>query len=194
MKFLKFAAAAAVTALAFSNPANAALLLGSTGSSLNTVTNYSQAGLVSFDLELLDFSGARLNFVLEEADLAGPLSLNAIIMNLRGLSMPNFNFDLQGIAFAGAGSVTAGFGTIGSVSHTASNANIAFAQGETTDFYFGNPLELNGYSNWLLDTTGMRAGDTFSITAQVPEPSTLALLLPMLGMAGFMAKRRRKQG
>ena len=190
MNFVKLFAAAA-TAFAFSNPASAALLVSSTGAPGNTVTNYSEAGLVSFDLELINFSGARLNFVLEQADLAGPLSLNAIIKNMTLQLLPKFNFDLQGISYASSGSVTAGFGTIGSVSNTATNANIAFSNGEPADFYFGNPLGNAGQFDWLLDTTGMQAGDTFSITAQVPEPASLALMLPLL--AGLVAARRRKR-
>lgn len=190
MNFVKLFAAAA-TAFALSNPASAALLVSSTGVPGNTVTNYSEAGLVSFDLELINFSGARLNFVLEQADLAGPLSLNAIIKNMTLQLLPKFNFDLQGISYASSGSVTAGFGTIGSVSNTASNANIAFSNGEPADFYFGNPLGNAGQFDWLLDTTGMQAGDTFSITAQVPEPASLALMLPLL--AGLVAARRRKR-
>ena len=191
MQFTKLIAAAAV-ACAFSTSANAALLVSSTGVPANTVADYSEAGLVSFDLELMDFSGARLNFVLEEADLAGPLSMNAIIKNMTLLSLPKFNFGLQGIGFASNGSVTAGFGTIGSVNHTASNAEIKFSHGETTDFYFGNPLGNLGQFDWVLDTTGMQAGDSFSIVAQVPEPASLALVLPLL--AGLAAARRRQRG
>ena len=190
MNFVKLFAAAA-TAFALSNPASAALLVSSTGAPGNSVTNYSGDGLVSFDLELINFSGARLNFVLEQADLAGSLSLNAIIKNMTLQLLPKFNFDLQGISYASSGSVTAGFGTIGSVSNTATNANIAFSNGEPADFYFGNPLGNAGQFDWLLDTTGMQAGDTFSITAQVPEPASLALMLPLL--AGLVAARRRKR-
>jgi len=190
MNFVKLFAAAA-TAFALSTPASAALLVSSTGVPGNTVTNYSGAGLVSFDLDLINFSGARLNFVLEQADLAGPLSMNALIKNMTLQLLPKFNFDLQGIGFASSGSVTAGFGTIGSVSNAASNANIAFSNGEPADFYFGNPLGKAGQFDWLLDTSGMQAGDSFSITAQVPEPASLALMLPLL--AGLVAARRRKR-
>lgn len=189
MHFTKLIAAAAAV-FAFSSSANAALLVSSNGAPGNTVTDYSAAGLVSFDLELLDFSGARLNFVLEEADLAGPLSLNALIKNMTLLSLPKFSFGLHGISFASSGSVTAGFGTIGSVSTTPDTARIVFSQGETTDFYFGNPLGNAGQFDWVLDTTGMQAGDRFSIVAQVPEPASLALMLPLL--AGLAAARRKR--
>jgi len=191
MNILKFVAAA-TTVFALSSSANAALLVSSTGVPGNTVTSYSEDGLVSFDLALMNFSGARLNFVLQEGDLAGPLNMSALISNMTGLLLPKFNFGLSGISFASAGSVTAGFGTIGSVSNSASSANIKFAKGEPSDFYFGNPLGEAGQFDWVLDTSGMQAGDRFSITAQVPEPASLALMLPLL--AGLAAARRRKRG
>lgn len=190
MNFLKLVAAAA-TVFALSGSANAALLVSSNAHG-NTVANYTEAGLVSFDLDLMNFNGARLNFVLEEADLNGPLSMNALVRNLTGMLLPKFNFDLQGISFASAGSVTAGFGQVGAVSNSATNANIAFAQGEPSEFYFGDPLGNAGQFDWVLDTTGMQTGDSFSITAQVPEPASLALMLPLLG--GLAAARRRRRG
>jgi hypothetical protein len=193
MTIVKFIAAAAA-ALALSTTAEAALLVGTNGSPANIATDYSAAGLVSFNLDLSNFTATRLNFVLEEADLLGPLSLSAMILNLSGVPVSQFNVGLQGIAFAGAGSVSAGFGTLGKVSYGSHNAGIGFVNAEPAEFYFGNPLGLSGQSDWILDTAGLSAGDSFSITAQVPEPSTVALMLPMLCMAGVMVARRRKQG
>lgn len=182
--------AAGLAALAFSSSAHAALLLGTEGSAANTVDNYSAAGAVSFDLGLRNFTGTTLNFVLEEADLAGPLSLSAMVFNLSGISFPQFSFNLQGIGFAAPGSVSA-FSNVLSVSSSNYNAAITFANGEPAEFQFGNPTLVDGRSDWLLDTTGMRAGDTFSIVAEVPEPSTIALMLPLL-FGGLMVARRRQ--
>ena len=62
---------AGLAALAFSTSSHAALLANSNSAAGNAVTDYSVAGAVSFDLALANFTGTTLNFVLEEADLAG---------------------------------------------------------------------------------------------------------------------------
>ena len=181
-------------ALALSGAANAVVLTGSSGS--NPVTDYSGAGLVALDLDLQDFSATTLNFVLEAGDLQGPLSFNALVRNLTGAELSRFTFSLQGIGFAGAGSVTPAFGTLDAVESSASAATIRFATPEYAEFQFGNVFGVPGQADWLLDTAGLRAGDSFRIvaaTATVPEPSSAALVLPMLCMAGLMAARRRKK-
>ena len=191
MTITKFIAAGLTAlALSISAPAHAALLVGTSGSAANIVNDYSDAGVVSFDLEVRNFTGTTLNFVLQEADLGGPLSLSAMVFNLSGISFPQFHFGLQGISFAAPGSVSA-FSQALSVNHSDNHAAITFANGEPAEFQFGNPTLVNGRSDWLLDTTGMRAGDTFSIVAEVPEPSTIALMLPLL-LGGLMVARRRQ--
>jgi hypothetical protein len=178
-------------ALALSCAANAVVLTGSSGS--NLATDYSGAGKVSFDLDLADFSATTLNFVLQADDLQGPLSFNALVRNLAGAELNRFSFTLQGIGFAGAGSVTPGFGSVGSVDMGQAAAVIHFATPEYAEFQFGDVFGVAGQSDWLLDTSGLQAGDSFSITATVPEPSTAALVLPMLCMAGLMAAARRRK-
>jgi hypothetical protein len=178
-----------VAALALSGAANAAVLTGTGGS--NAVTDYSAAGLVSFDLDLENFSGTTLDFALEADDLEGPLSFNALVRNLAGADLSRFTFSLQGIRFAGAGSVTPSFGAVGAVDAGERAAVISFARPEHAEFQFGNVL--GGGQDWLLDTHGLVAGDSFSITATVPEPPSAALVLPMLCMAALMAARRRKK-
>jgi hypothetical protein len=178
-------------ALGLSCAANAVVLTGTTGS--NTVTDYSGAGLVSFDLDLQDFSATTLDFVLEAEDLQGPLSFDALVRNLAGADLSRFSFSLQGIGFAGAGSVTPAFGTVNSVDTSEFAAAISFARPEYAEFQFGDVFGAAGQADWLLATAGLRAGDRFSITASVPEPSSAALVLPMLCMASLMAARRRKK-
>jgi len=176
-------------ALTFSGAAQAVVLTGTTGT--NTVTDYSGAGLVSFDLDLENFSATTLNFMLDADDLRGPLSFNALVRNLAGAELSRFTFSLQGIRFAGAGSVTPAFGQVGRIDTGELAAGISFVRPEWAEFQFGNVL--GGGQDWLLDTSGLRAGDAFAITATILEPSSAALVLPMLCMAGLMAARRRKE-
>jgi hypothetical protein len=191
MNFAKFVATL-VAALSFAGSADAALLLTTSGSSANTVSDYSAPGAVSFDLDLKDFNATTLRFVIEEDDLLGPLSLNAIVRNLGGLALDQFHVNLTGISFLQAGSVTPSFGTLGSINYGQGYASISFASPEWAEFHFGNPLVINGQADWLLDTRGLSAGDTFAISADIPEPSSLALMLPTLCMAGLVARRRRR--
>ena len=192
MHFAKLAAAALVAALSIAGPAKAALLLNTGGSSANTVTDYSTPGAVSFDLDLQNFNATTLRFELQAEDLLGPLSLNALVRNLSGTALNQFHVDLSGISFLAAGSVTPTFGTLGSVSSGRDYASIRFASPEWAEFNFGNPLAVDGQADWILDTSGLAVGDTFAISAEIPEPSTLALLLPTLGLAGLISRRRRK--
>lgn len=182
---------ALVAALSLSCAANAALLVGTNGS--NAVTDYSTPGAVTFDLDLANFSTTTLNFVLEAGDLAGPLTFDALVRNLSGAGLERFTFTLQGITFAGAGTVTPAFGTLGSVTSGATAAAISFATPEFAEFQFGDVFGNAGAADWLLATAGLNAGDGFSITASVPEPSSIALMLPMLCLAGLTAARRRNQ-
>lgn len=189
---IKKIAAAFVSSLLLAGSANAALLLTTGGSAANTVVDYSGAGRVSFDLDLANFSATTLRFVLEEEDLEGPLSLNALVRNLSGHALNQFHLRLQGIAFGAAGSVTPTFGAVAGVRNTADYAGIQFSRPEWAEFHIGNPTAVDGKADWLLDTRGLRAGDSFVIRADIPEPATLALLLPMLCMASLMAARRSK--
>ena len=182
-----------IAALTLSCAANATVLTGSSGAAGNKVTDYSAPGLVAFDLDLAHLSGARLNFMLEEADLLGPLSMNAIIRNLAGVGITGFRFSLEGITFAAAGSVTPAFGTLGNVGFSSTLADIRFSTPEFAEFHFGNPLAAAGVTDWQLSTVGLRAGDTFSITASVPEPSSLALTLPALCMLSLFGTARRRK-
>ena len=193
MHLVKLAAALAA-ALSFCGPANAALLLNTTGPAANTVTDYSAPGAVSFDLDLAQLSPTTLRFEIQAQDLAGPLTLNAIVRNLSGMALKGFHVNLTGISFLSAGSVTPTFGTLGGVASGPDYASITFASPEWAEFHFGNPLALSDKTDWFLDTRGLAVGDTFVISADVPEPSTLALMLPALCMAGLMAARRRRQG
>ncbi|MES2323304.1 MAG: PEP-CTERM sorting domain-containing protein [Pseudomonadota bacterium] len=187
---LRHYVAPVLCALAIANPASAVILTSSSG---NAVTDYSAPSLVSFDLDLATFSGAQLNFIIEEGDLLAPvLNLNAIVRNLSGSGLGYFSFSLGGISFAGQGSVTPAFGTIANVSYTSLDAGIRFGTPEFAEFHFGNPFEFNGLGNWQLDVSGLEAGDTFSIRANIPEPETLSMFLASLALFAVSARGRKK--
>jgi hypothetical protein len=179
-----------MAALAMTAPASAAIFTGSSTPGA-TVTDYSTASLVSFDLDMTDFSTTRLAFMLEEGDLLSPLlSLNAIVRNLSGAGLQRFTLSVDGMAFSGQGSVTPTFGTLGATTYGSHAATVDFLTPEWAEFHFGNPLALADKSNWMLDVSGMRAGDTFGITSSVPEPSTLALMLACTALLSFTARRK----
>lgn len=183
-----------IAALTLSCAAQATVLVGSTGSAANTVTDYSTPGLVSFDLDLEDLSSNRLEFMLEDADLLGPLSFNTLVRNLAGMGISTFNFKLEGISFAAAGTVTPTFGTLGGVTWGSDWAQVRFSAPEMAEFHFGNPLSNANATDWQLSTTGLRAGDMFAITAAVPEPSSVALMMAGFMMLGLLAAARRRKG
>ena len=83
--------AAAFAALMLSGGAQGAVLLSSTGSPANAATDYSAPGLVCFNLDLQNFSGTKLDFVLQEEDLLGPLNLSAMVLNLSGVPFSELN-------------------------------------------------------------------------------------------------------
>jgi hypothetical protein len=175
----------------------AAILTGTSGPASNLVTDYSGAGLASFDLDLATFTPTTFSFVLEAGDLASPLAFNALVRNLAGTALDTFSFSLNGIAFFAAGSVTPAFGTVGSATAGSHTANVVFSAPEWAEFQFGNAFALPGAADWLLDTRGLRAGDTFTITAataaaaEVPEPSSA--LLAMTALLGMTAAYKRKR-
>lgn len=190
MKIVR-AFAALLGALVLTGPAYAVVFTGSTGSGV--VTDYSAPSLASFDLDLADFSSNKLNFVIEADDLLSPfLNLNAVVRNMTGGGISRFTFSLDGISFANAGSITPTFGTLSSSGFASDRAWMNFSPAEPAEFHFGNPFGVPGKSDWLLNLTGLQAGDAFSIRADVPEPATLAMMLVGMSLLGLSSRRRRR--
>lgn len=185
---------ALVGAAAFAGSANAAVLTSFNAAPGNVVTDYSSDGLVAFNLDLAQLRNTTLTFTLQQADLAGPtLSFNAVLANLSGAGIPSFGFRLDGISFAGAqGSVTPQFSSVSSLAATATSVDVNLAAPEYAELHFGNPFLENGKLDWSFSTAGLQAGDTFTITSAVPEPSNVALMLAGLGVFGLLRRRARR--
>ena len=72
----------------------------------------------------------------------------------------------------------------------AGGATVDFGAAELAEFQFGDVFGQPGASNWRLNLAGLRAGDAFSISAAVPEPESVAMLLAGLGLLGMVSRRR----
>lgn len=190
MKLIRFFSAL-IALIALGGNAAAATFTGASGSGSNVV-DYSSDSLLSFDLDLVNFSPVTLNFVVDADDLSSPyLSFNFLARNLTGDLFERFHVSLNGVTFSGIGTVTPTFGTLVSSGSGATAAWVIFSPPEPAELYFGNPLGLGGQSDWVLNLSGKNNGDVFTITTAVPEPATWMTMLAGLTLLGYSAIRRR---
>ena len=195
MKLKQLAAAAALAAGALvSSHASAVILSGYTSGPGNTVDDFSAAGLVPFDLNLAKLSSTTIDFIIESADLGGPLDFNAIVNNLFGAGISNVRLVLDNASFAAIGSVGGGgFGSSPSASGAGNLAWIDFDSPEFNFFSIGNPFGL-GATDWSIDVSTLSAGDSFSISFAIPEPGSVPLVLAGIGIAAWLSRRGTKHG
>jgi hypothetical protein len=193
----KLLAALALSALA-TTQASAALYLGATGGAGHTVTDYSESGLISFDLDLANKSPISLNYQLTAADI-GSLAFNAILRNYTGTGIDHFSFRLTSGTFDFLGTVTRSFGGTSSVSlyDAGATAQIAFSSPEYLDVPIGNPGGTGaGQVDWSILTSSLQAGDQLSLSiapSAVPLPAALPLMLAGLGALQLVARRRKSK-
>lgn len=179
--------------LALAAQAQAAGYLGFSGAG-NSATNYSEAGLLAFDLDFSHKGSIRLDFTVDAQDLAQPLlSFNALVRNLSGLGFEGVSLSLDGAKFVlPKGTLTTdGFQAVQSWGSNGQSLWARFEPQLTSEFYIGNPLAQAGAADWTLDLSGHQVGEHFSITVSVPEPESYALMLVGLAAVGWAARRRR---
>jgi len=177
-------------ALATAGAAQAATFDGATGAA--TVTSYSDASTLAFDIDFTSLGAVTLNFTVEASDLTGGLSFNSLVRNLTGLGFSGLTFTLSGATFSAPGTLaTDGFQAITGQGFDGHQLWATFAPALTTEFHVGAPL--GSGTDWAISLAGAQVGDTFTITAAVPEPGAVAMLLAGFGVVGAMARRRRNQ-
>lgn len=178
--------------------AQAATFLSASGSPDNIVTDYSDTGLISFDLDMANFIPTILNYEITAADIGSPLisnsiNFNALVRNLTGAGLEYLTISLNASSFDSIGTVTRQFGGSFTVnqSNNGQNALITFSSPEFLDFFIGAPLAGAGEVDWAIKTTGLNAGDQLAITIAVPEPETYAMLIMGLALIGGAVRLRK---
>lgn len=188
----KIIASLALSALA-STSAMAAVFVNAVAQPGNAVQDFSDAGLIAFNLDLRNLSNVTLNYTLTAEDLAGPITFNAVVANLGALDLDKVSFSLSGASFASIGTVSRSFGGTATVETWGGNshARITLDAPEYFELEVGNPYLQASQIDWTIATGALKAGDTLSITVAVPEPQTYAMVLAGLAVAGVIARRRR---
>jgi len=196
MKFVSSLIAAAA-ALALMPAAHAVSLQGGSFQTLagNSVEDFSDAGALSFTLGLENLTPVSLTYVVGGADGA-QLAFDALIDNFLRTPMQSVVFALgNGASFGTLGSAHAPFSTVSVARLGANTARVAFGgNGEGYGVEVGDVFGTSaGATDWLINLNGLQAGQSFTmtITTAVPEPSTYALVVTGLAVAGIAARRRR---
>lgn len=174
-------------------PAFAANFIGSTSAGNSVVADYSEAGLISFDLDLSDLAPVSLSYQITAEDLLSDLDFNAVLRNLTGAGLNEVRFSLSLASFQTLGTVTRSFDTSYTVASSlgGQQALVSFGSPEYLDVAIGNPLGTVGAQNWVIDTGNLQVGDVLTVTAAVPEPESYVMALLGLAALGAFARRRK---
>lgn len=192
---IRAVALATLLGLTAAGSAQAITFEGASTTGASTVTDFSDVGLLSFDIVVRDLAPVTLAFRIDDGDLSMPISFNALVQSFVGAGLPGFTVALSQGSFTTVGSVTRFFGGTTAVGGTASSVELSFSPVEFFDIELGNVYGTTPAAlDWRIDQSAFQIGDrlTLSVTP-VPEPGTLALLAGGLGVVGWLARRRRAQ-
>ncbi len=184
---------AAAAALVIAGGAHALTFQGASTSQGSSVADYSQDGLISFDVEFKGFAPVTLSYALDAMDLPS-LDLNALLFNVTaGAPFTGYTLTLSQGTFSTVGSVTRQWSGSASVAAAGQMATISFDSDEYLDVELGNALGTTpGATDWVIGGLNAETGLTLTITP-VPEPGSLALMLAGIGVTGFVARRGRQR-
>lgn len=181
----------AISALvaACSLPAHALSVLGTSSTPGNGIADYSGPGLLSFDADFGALGSVSAEYRIDDGDRL--VDFSALVRNLTGVGLESIGIRLSAGGFSGIGTVTRFFGGDAQVLGAGSDSvAIHFDVPEFFDTEIGDVFGTPGRSNWALDFSGLRVGDSVTVTVTaVPEPGTLALLAAAMGL-GLFARRR----
>ncbi len=192
-------ATAAALLLGAAGPASALIVQGSSTTGASVFTDYSGAGLLSFDLDLADTRPVFIDLQIEAADLGAPVNFSAVVRNFIGQGVSSLQFVLSSGSFDSIGSVQRFGGSTRVDSAQPQQVLLSFEPMEFLDLQIGDPLGMGtgagSLRNWTLASQGFSAGDRFTLTvsATVPEPGTWALLGAGLGLLGLTTLRLRRR-
>ena len=189
------ASATLATLACLTAPAHAVSFEGSSSAGSSVVTDYSDIGKLSFDLDLLDTSPVVMSFRVGASDLALPIAFNAVVRNLIGMGLEQLSFTPSQSSFTSVGTVTRAFGgtTLASGAGTG-RVGLVFNGPEFFDLELGNAYGTTpAATDWTLAQAGFQPGDRFTLTlaAAVPEPQGHALMLAGLGLLGCLVARSK---
>jgi hypothetical protein len=185
---------AASTALAFSAPASAAILLDLSPVAKQSATNQSFTFTATDALTTLNFQGY---------DIPGTISLVNLFFATTGTSLSTANNLLAGATFtATASGCTAPFNTFGTGSTGSYGAKDLTFGGTCSGLYDTLSTSVNTnvgqsytlsfrLSNSAAGDTGLRISTGALSVGTVPEPATWAMILLGFGGIGFAMRRNR---
>lgn len=190
MKNTLLALGAAIGALCTALPTHAVTLESATLNGNLLDSSFSTPSLIALDLTMENHASLRFTFTVDAGDIAaGSAAFNSVLRDVSGLGFGSLTIDYDRVSLI----IPPGSLRASTVDGDLLESN-HFAGATVTEFYFGNPFEENGVSDWVIGFAGLNAGDRFTLgiatTPAVPEPDDWAMMLAGLGMIALSAARR----